>query len=407
LGVGTSIIGGHSTCTFPAEAAFKEVYDYNGDPEKIIAAEPDLVLIRPFISRKAPDFVAALVAADIQVVSLYPESFANFDDYIQKLALLTGTEVRAEELLMTFHQELVAISQQTARISSSDKQSIFFESTEVNLRTVTPDSMVAQAIALAGGINVAADVEPVTEGGSIAAFGVENILSMANEIDVYVSQRGAMNAGGDLKTIMGRPGFSTIKAVQNGRVFVINEKIISSPTFRYFVGVRELARYLYPRLLDDVGRYMIDEPATKRDLARLIVMGGHLPVFVPASTKYYSTKHEGHIYGLFTDLDWSDPDFDFVETAVQAGFIQWRLTEGRQYFDPEAKVTRQELARAIYLMGDFGPINQGIEISDIEACDKPMMIQNLVDHGVFDLNGGKFEPLREVTQKEIVQALLK
>ena len=69
----------------------KPIYDYNADPENVIAAEPDLVLIRPFINRKSPDFVAALENAGLTVVSLYPESFEEFDGYIEKLAMLTGT----------------------------------------------------------------------------------------------------------------------------------------------------------------------------------------------------------------------------------------------------------------------------------------------------------------------------
>ncbi|MDR0584927.1 MAG: hypothetical protein LBG57_11365, partial [Treponema sp.] len=51
LGAGDALIGGHTTCVYPPEAAAFAVYDYNGDPEYIIAAEPDLVLIRPFIRR--------------------------------------------------------------------------------------------------------------------------------------------------------------------------------------------------------------------------------------------------------------------------------------------------------------------------------------------------------------------
>ncbi|MEG2143909.1 MAG: hypothetical protein RRY40_01130, partial [Oscillospiraceae bacterium] len=45
LGVGDSVIGGHTTCVYPPEAAFLEKFDYNADPETDIAAAPDLVLI--------------------------------------------------------------------------------------------------------------------------------------------------------------------------------------------------------------------------------------------------------------------------------------------------------------------------------------------------------------------------
>jgi iron complex transport system substrate-binding protein len=61
---------------------------------------------------------------------------------------------------------------------------------------------------------VAEDAPAVSEGSSIAAFGVRRFWRRAEEIDVYVSQRGAMNAGGDEHSIAIRPGFSAVKAVR-------------------------------------------------------------------------------------------------------------------------------------------------------------------------------------------------
>jgi iron complex transport system substrate-binding protein len=54
-----------------------------------------------------------------------------------------------------------------------------------------------------------------------------------------------MNSGGGA-ALAARPGYHTIKAIQNNRVLYIDEKHISSPTFRYLSGVQEIARFLYP-----------------------------------------------------------------------------------------------------------------------------------------------------------------
>jgi iron complex transport system substrate-binding protein len=71
------------------------------------------------------------------------------------------------------------------------------------------------------------------------------LLLHAGEIDAYIVQRGAMNSGSGLAPA-NRPGYHAVKAVQNNRVFYIDEKLVSSPTFRYLEGVREIARFLYP-----------------------------------------------------------------------------------------------------------------------------------------------------------------
>ena len=336
LGVGNLIIGVHDTSIYPPETQKIPIYDYNDDPETIIAAEPDLVLIRPFITRKVPEFVQAIEMADIPVVSLYPEKFDGFKDYINKLALLTGTENTAAEQLDLFYKNIDDITALTKNITK--KQNIFFEATEVNLRTITEDSMPAHAIAFAGGINVAAGAEPVKENSSIASFGEERILALADEIDVYVSQRGAMNAGGNLHSILIRPGFDTIKAVRDKRVYVINEKIISSPTFRFYKGVREMARYLYPDVMDDLSSYQNDKAANKRDFANIIVRQLHIPIYVPSSSKYYQTDTKGHIYGMFNDVTWQDDDFDYIETAAMGGYIPYVIAD-----DENSSLSRMHL----------------------------------------------------------------
>ena len=242
IGAGDCLIGASKTSVYPFEAALLPRFDYKADPETVIASEPDAVLIRPFVSKKAPDFVEALKTAGIRVISLYPNSLDDFESYIQTLGAMTGKEEEAKLCLSEFWDSLEEIREKSSSIE--DKKTIFFESTEKDLRTVTEGSLAGKAIELAGGINAAKGAKAVSETSSIASFGAEKLLEKADEIDVYVSQRGAMNTGGNEHSISIRPGFDTIKAIKEGKILLINEKLISSPTFRYVKGVSELARFM-------------------------------------------------------------------------------------------------------------------------------------------------------------------
>jgi iron complex transport system substrate-binding protein len=242
LEAGEALIGGHTTCVYPPEAAAYAVYDYNGDPEYVIAAEPDLVLIRPFIRRHSPNYVAEIEKAGIPVVSLYAESLEEFDAYIRRLARLAGAEAEAETRLVRFRQGLDQIRAAASGIEK--KQTVFFEATETETRTVAANSFPALALEIAGGLNIAAGARSLTPGSSIAPFGVEKLLLHAGEIDAYIIQRGPMNPGRVAPAA--RPGYGVIKAIQNNRVLYIDEKLVSSPTFRYLEGAREIARFLYP-----------------------------------------------------------------------------------------------------------------------------------------------------------------
>ncbi len=403
LGAEDRLIGNYHTAIYPPDAANLDMYDYSEDPEKVIAANPDAVIIRPFITRKAPDFVEALRRADICVISLYPDSLDEFDDYIKKLAMVTGTEQKAEELLSKFHAELDQISNMTK--DAEPKQRVFFETTETNIRTTTVDSMAGRAITAAGGVNAAQDASPSEEGSTIAEYGIERVLEKADDIDVYVSQRGAMNSGGSLESIAERHEYVAIKAVKNKRVYTINEKLISSPTFRYVKGVREMARFLYPEIMDNYDAYKNDNEATRAGFADIIVKHEHMPIYVPSSSKYYDTPAKGHTFGMFEDVKWRDDEFDSIETAVYSGAVTWTKDGDREYFYPEGKVTREELAKAVFVLGEFKASGKNIAISDLSDCESPRIVTTLVDNGVFALSNGSFEPKRAVTNNEIIAAL--
>jgi iron complex transport system substrate-binding protein len=243
LGGGVGLIGVQSSAVYPPEAESLPRFNYSGDPEYVIAANPDLVLIRPVIRRQSPDYIDELERAGLRVVSLYPEQLDDFDEYIMRLSLLIGREKEAEEKLLSFHTEIDALSANAAKIML--KKKIFFEATENEVRTVAKGSLPARAIEAAGGINIAAGAKALRAGSSIAAFGIEKVLENADGIDAYIVQQGAMNQTKNIASLAARPGFKAVKAVREGRVLFIDENIISSPTFRYPQAIREIQGFLY------------------------------------------------------------------------------------------------------------------------------------------------------------------
>jgi iron complex transport system substrate-binding protein len=46
--------------------------------------------------------------------------------------------------------------------------------------------------------------------------------------------------------IKGEGGFSAIRAVREGQIYIIDEQIVSRPTMRLLEGIYEIGRILYP-----------------------------------------------------------------------------------------------------------------------------------------------------------------
>lgn len=244
LGLDREIIGVSTSDDYPPMIKDRRRFGYREDAEKFIAARPDLVLIRPMISRAYRGLIDKLRRAGITVVSLQPVGPAEIYGYWRQLGQLTGRTQEAQAMTNHFRHELDELRKLTNDIPPEKRKVVYFESIHSRMKTFAPNGMAIFVLQAAGGINAAGDADQVRN-TNIAAYGKERILSHASEIDVFLAQQGRMNRV-DIDTIKNEPGFAAIKAVRKNRIFLIDEKIVSRPTLRMLEGIRTIARYLYP-----------------------------------------------------------------------------------------------------------------------------------------------------------------
>ena len=244
LDAGSQVIGVSKNEVYPPEALRKPVFSYHDDPEKFLAARPDLVLIRPMIDRGYPQLVARLEASGIRVVSLQPSSVDQLRVYWKILGILTGCQQQALAMITRFDNAVAEFQSVVSAIQP--KKRVYFEAIHSKMKTFAPGSMAIFVLHAAGGINIAADAEPVRR-TNIAAYGKERIMSHADRIDVYLAQFGEMNQP-TVELIKNEPGFSAIKAVRNNEIYLVDEMIVSRPTLRLLDGIQEIGRRLYPEV---------------------------------------------------------------------------------------------------------------------------------------------------------------
>ena len=246
LGLGSEIIGIEGGDEGVPQLRDKKHFSYHEDPEKFIAARPDLVLVRPMIERSSPQLLATLRQAGITVVSLQPNTVEEIFDYWRALGLLTGRTRQAEEMVATFQGELAAIRKIVGKVPEKARAKVYFEAIHTKMKTFAQESIAMYVLEQAGGVNVAADASQVRE-TNIAAYGKERVLAKGAEIEVFLAQQGRMNPV-TIETIMQEPGFQAIKAVRSNRVFLVDERLVSRPTLRIIEGIKTIAALLYPEL---------------------------------------------------------------------------------------------------------------------------------------------------------------
>ncbi|RWX50123.1 iron complex transport system substrate-binding protein, partial [Candidatus Electrothrix marina] len=217
---------------------------FRDDPERLLALKPDLVLIRPMLSRSYPHMVESLEANGVTVVSLQPTSVDEMFRYWENLGILSGHQDEASQMIARFGAGLVEINRQVERIPAEKRKKVYFESIHKRMKTFAPESMAMFVLESAGGINVATDAVQVRK-SNVAAYGKERILSQAKKIDVFLAQEGRMNKV-TAEMIKNEPGFQVIKAVQEGQVFLVDEKLVSRPTLGLLEGMQRVFTLLYP-----------------------------------------------------------------------------------------------------------------------------------------------------------------
>ena len=249
LGMENEIIGVSRGDDYPEEAKNKRRYSVHDGPEKFLAARPDLILIRPMIDHGYSQLIKTLEQFGITVVSLQPSDMDEMSVYWQILGRLTGKESQSQVMIESFMKSVDQIRSLVESIPESRRKKVYFEAVHGKMKTFTPGSMPVFALKTAGGINVAAEAMSV-RGTNIAYFGKERILSLADQIDVFLSQQGAMNSS-TVEMIRNEPGFSVIKAVREGEIYLVDEKLVSRPTMRLLSGMIRIGEILYPDIFDD------------------------------------------------------------------------------------------------------------------------------------------------------------
>ena len=252
LGLDREIIGVSRHESYPPAALEKPTFHYRDDAERFIAARPDLILIRPMIYQGYRALVEDLKKAGLAVVSLQPTTVEAMLVYWRRLGLLTGRRAEAENMVRGFKDGLARVRAVRSRIAPERRQRVYFESIHRQMKTFAPSSMAVFALTEAGGINAAADAKSV-RGTNIAAYGKERILARAGRIDIYLAQRGTMNRV-TVRDILEESGFGAIKAVRQGRVYLIEETLVSRPTQRLLDGIYKIGRLLYPKEFDGLTR---------------------------------------------------------------------------------------------------------------------------------------------------------
>ena len=200
--------------------------------ELVLSLRPDLVVQLGGRAGALPP-LERLRALGVPVAVFNPKDVAGIFGVIERLGVLLGEEERAGALAAKMRRRLETVAEQRPRDAARPR--VVFEVRYPNLLAVGQGSVVHDVIRLAGGQN-AVEVDK-----RFARLSEEALLAL--DPDVYVAQRGPMNP--EPGRVGDRPHYGTLRAVQRGRVLVVDESLFSRPGPRVVEAVEQLAEFLF------------------------------------------------------------------------------------------------------------------------------------------------------------------
>ncbi len=240
LGLGDKVFGVSDFDDYPKEAQTKPKVGGVTKPneEAIIAANPDLVI--GGISMK-DDIVEKFRGLDLPLYKTEPKKMEDILSNIIQIGVITDTQQKAEELVAKMKDDISTVTEAAAALKEEDKKKVYIEFSPG--WTVGKGEFMDELITMAGGINVAADMEGWN------AINEEKIIQDNPDVILYTAGTVDDKSGKPLEELIkSRNGWEKITAIQDSNLTGIEGNIMSRPGPRITDALKQMAEAIYPDL---------------------------------------------------------------------------------------------------------------------------------------------------------------
>ena len=242
VGAGPQIVGRDEPSDFPAEAAaVSSIGSTFGqlNTEAIVALQPDLVLAA---SITAPEQVQALEGLGLTTYVLSdPIDFDGLYQNLQTVGELTGRQAEAAELLAALEARVTAVEEKTQGV---ERLRVFYEADGTDPTapwTTGSGTFQSVLIDLAGGSNVAGEI------AGWGQFSLEQLVAIDPQVILFGSGSFVPTT---VDSLAARPGWGTMSAVVDGRVYAVDTNWVDRPGPRLVEALEAMARFVHPELFD-------------------------------------------------------------------------------------------------------------------------------------------------------------
>jgi len=214
--------------------------------EAIIAAKPEVVIT--YVRWPKPEALdEKLEPLGIKVVRLDFYKLDRLFAEVRILGLMLNKTGEAERLIEFWEGVLSRIKEVVAELKPEQMARVYLELFRP-YKAAGPGSGFDQVLRVAGGINIFADSPVAYPKVSPESVIERNPDAIIKSVSIAVFQPYGATSASKLRElaeeICSRPGWGEIKAVREGKVYIISSTLTSGP--RSIIGVCYIVKWLYP-----------------------------------------------------------------------------------------------------------------------------------------------------------------
>jgi iron complex transport system substrate-binding protein len=234
LGLGDRVVGVTDYCDYPPEALNKtKVGGYaNPDVEKIVALNPDLILV----AHGTPmDVINSMAGLGLTVFGIKTTDLDDLLNDIRRIAEITDKEVEAQALTSEMETRIQAVTNQTVELEQRPR--VFYIVWHDPLWTAGSGTFIHELIEKGGGVNIFQNVT------GYPTISIEEVIARDPEIIITSewSYEWAINAS----------ELASTNASQTGRIYTLDDDLVQRPGPRLVEGLEWFAHFIHPEIFEE------------------------------------------------------------------------------------------------------------------------------------------------------------
>ena len=243
LGLEERIVGVTEYCDYPSEA--QQIAQVGGfstvDMEKILELDPDLIFAANMHKETE---VPELERRGFDVITLIPETIDEVLANIIAVGDVTGTQDKAASLVRDLQARINLITGKLTNLTEEEKPGVFYVTWHDPLWTLGKGTITHELIELAGGINIAADIE------GHGQTDLETLIWRNPQVILASSGHGS-GEDAPISWARNEERLEEVDARTNGNIYQVDSDLVTRPGPRIIDGLELIAELIHPELFGE------------------------------------------------------------------------------------------------------------------------------------------------------------